>query len=780
LSKLKSKKEVEARVVDYLQGQGYEVTPRANLQGKSGIDHIFDIIAHLDDGIVKRTIAIHIFISDSEQASEAASIFNFANRAYDVGIKDRVMIAIPQVSPDSKELADKQRIKVIDEKQIDTFLTELPEPVRTTQKTGKSFQFETKEKLIQSLQHLGYQVEEKAKIIGRSGVEYTFDILATGNSNRIGRKLGIDIKSGGQEVGLDAVSLYDTKAFDTALDEKIIAIMHAPLSVEAKQFAEHQDIKVLQLGKKAELELEMVEEEISAPQIQREKKRVEPLTEKNRQLVRQISDPDVMKLIPEVLARRYNAIPLSKSGNMLQVAMADPTDILALEAFSVQSRLRIKPVTATIKEVREAIDFHYKGYSEIEKQVAEVSTARAGVDDEKIAFDAALDAPLVQAVQLIIDEAVKARASDVHIEPEEERVRVRYRIDGTLQDMMSLPVSIHLALISRIKILSDLNIADHHKAQDGQFSTESKGREIDIRVATAPTVHGEMSVLRLLDKSTATLGLTELGLLPEGKDKFEKMLKIPYGMILVSGPTGAGKTTTLYAAVNTLDTMGRNIITIEDPAEYRFEDINQIQVNPQAGITFAGGLRFILRLDPDVILVGEVRDAETATIATQAALTGHLMLTSIHANDTTGVLFRLLDLGVEPFLIASSVIGVVAQRMVRRICPDCTQLVEAPVVEQLAYEREMGEKRTQFLYAAGCKTCAYTGYLGRTGIFEIMILSDKIRRMIANGDSSVDIRLRAIEEGMVTLMNDGMHKVRAGITTPSEVLRSAYSAEQPF
>jgi general secretion pathway protein E len=689
------------------------------------------------------------------------------------------MIAIPQVSSDSKELADKQRIKVINEKQIDTFLTELPEPVKTTRKAGKSFQFENKEKLIQSLQHLGYKVEEKAKVKGRSGVEYTFDILAIGNSNRIGHKLGIDIKSGGQEVGLDAVSLYDTKAFDAALDEKIIALMQTPLSVEARQFAEHQDIKVLQLGSKAELELEVLEEEISAPEIQRKKKRVEAPTEKSKQLVRQISDTDVIKLIPEVLARRYNAIPFSKSGKTLEVAMADPTDILALEAFSVQSRLRIKPMPATMKEVREAIDFHYKGYSEIEKQVAQVSTA-GGVDDEKIAFDAALDAPLVQAVQLIIDEAVKARASDVHIEPEEERVRVRYRIDGTLQDMMSLPVSIHLALISRIKILSDLNIADHHKAQDGQFSTESKGRQIDIRVATAPTVHGEMSVLRLLDKSTATLGLTELGLLPESRERFEKMLKIPYGMILVSGPTGAGKTTTLYAAVNTLDTMGRNIITIEDPAEYRFEDINQIQVNPQAGITFAGGLRFILRLDPDVILVGEVRDSETATIATQAALTGHLMLTSIHANDTTGVLFRLLDLGVEPFLIASSVIGVVAQRMVRRICPDCTQLVEAPIVEQIAYEREMGEKRTQFLYAAGCKTCAYTGYLGRTGIFEIMMLNDKIRRMIANGDSSVDIRDEAIKAGMVTLMNDGMHKVRAGITTPSEVLRSAYSAEQPF
>jgi general secretion pathway protein E len=346
--------------------------------------------------------------------------------------------------------------------------------------------------------------------------------------------------------------------------------------------------------------------------------------------------------------------------------------------------------------------------------------------------------------------------------------------------MMSLPMDIHSALISRIKILSNLNIADHFRAQDGQFSTETKGRNIDVRVATSPTVHGEMSVLRLLDKTRATIGMSELGLMPDSLEKYEKMLKVPYGMILISGPTGAGKTTTLYASVNSLDTMGRNIITIEDPAEYRFADINQIQVNPQAGITFASGLRSILRLDPDVILVGEIRDAETANIAVQAALTGHLMLSSIHANDTVGVLFRLIDLGVEPFLIASAVIGIMAQRMVRRICMDCAQEIEAPMVERLAYEKETGKKRTKFLYAAGCKTCAYTGYLGRTGIFEILAMSDTIRRMLINGASASDIREQALKEGMASMMNDGMHKVEEGITTPSEVLRSAYTVEQQF
>jgi type II secretory ATPase GspE/PulE/Tfp pilus assembly ATPase PilB-like protein len=335
-------------------------------------------------------------------------------------------------------------------------------------------------------------------------------------------------------------------------------------------------------------------------------------------------------------------------------------------------------------------------------------------------------------------------------------------------------------LISRIKILSNLNIADHFRAQDGQFSTDAKGRSIDVRVATSPTVHGEMAVLRLLDKSTATIGLSELGLLPDSLGKFENMLKVPYGMILVSGPTGAGKTTTLYAAVNSLDTMGRNVITIEDPAEYRFEDINQIQVNPQAGITFASGLRSILRLDPDVILVGEIRDAETANIAVQAALTGHLMLSSIHANDTIGVLFRLIDLGVEPFLIASAVIGIMAQRMVRRVCADCMQEVESPMVERVAYERVIGEKKSKFFYGSGCKTCAYTGYLGRTGIFEILSISDNIRRLLINGASAADIRELAIKEGMVSMMNDGMRKVKSGITTPAEVLRSAYTLEQQF
>jgi general secretion pathway protein E len=371
---------------------------------------------------------------------------------------------------------------------------------------------------------------------------------------------------------------------------------------------------------------------------------------------------------------------------------------------------------------------------------------------------------------------VKARASDIHLQPQEDRLRVRYRIDGTLHDMFSLPLATATPLISRIKILANMNIADHHRPQDGQFSFRTKGRRlVDIRVAIIATIYGEAVALRLLDKSRAIMNLSELGFLPETLAKYEEMLKIPHGMILVSGPTGAGKTTTLYASINCLDHIGRNIITIEDPVEYRFKNISQVQVNPRAGLTFASGLRSILRLDPDVILVGEIRDAETAKIAVQSALTGHLVLSSIHANDAVGVVFRLLDLGVEPFLVSSALIGVVAQRMVRCVCPDCARPMAVPLIEQMAYRKEVGEERSEFLYGEGCQSCAHTGYQGRTGIFEILHISDEIRSMLLSGATATQLRTQALKEGMIPLIKDGMLKVKADITTPSEVLRNAYS-----
>jgi general secretion pathway protein E len=751
--------ELKAQVEDYLRKLGYEVTQGGKLTGKSGVEHSFDMLARKDDGFTINTLAI-CFAPGGDREVEVGTIFRFANKAYDTGILSRILISIPGLSQEAKQLAQKQRIKVIEREQVATLLELEPTlPI----KPEAPFRFETKEQLAESLTNLGYKVKQNAKVKGKSGVEYTFDIMASSSSDQVGQSLGIDFLTGKEEVTLEQVSLFDTKAYEAGVDDKVI-VVSPRLSPEASQFVQHQRIRVLELGQKI------------APQAPKSERPAAAAAEFRPAPIKQAAQPEALKLIPEVMARKYNAIPLAISGDTLQVAMADPTDIFALEAFSALCRMRIKPLAATAKEVRDAIDFNYKSYGEIEKQLARITIPTEAVGD-KLTVSSDTDAPLAQALNLIVEEAVKARASDIHIEPEEDRLRVRYRIDGTLHDLMSLPLSIHLALVSRIKILADLNIADRHRPQDGQFTIKAKGRGIDVRVATTPTVNGEMAELRLLDKAMATLGLSELGMLPDCMAVYQAMLKVPYGMILTSGPTGAGKTTTMYASINSLDCLGRNVITIEDPAEYRFKDINQIQVNPQAGITFAAGLRSILRLDPDVIMIGEIRDGETANIAVQAALTGHLMLSSVHASDASGVLSRLLDLGIEPFLIASAVLGVIAQRMVRRICLDCSHLIEVPLVEQMAYEKEMGEKRTEFFYGTGCKSCAYTGYLGRVGLFEILSMTDNIRALITSRTSASHIRAQAVKEGMITMMTDGMRKVKAGITTPSEVLRSAFSPD---
>ncbi|MBA7606972.1 hypothetical protein ES703_14124 [subsurface metagenome] len=510
------------------------------------------------------------------------------------------------------------------------------------------------------------------------------------------------------------------------------------------------------------------------PDVNVEETRIEtPRTRLRKHLIQ----PEALHLIPEAQARKHAAIPLEISGNVLHVAMANPSDIIALEALAAQSQMHIVPMKASAAEVQEAIDFNYQSYKEIEKQISSLSLDTEEAEPQ-VKLDTITDAPVARALTLIIDEAVKARASDIHLQPQEDKLLVRYRIDGTLHSMLSLPLSTATSLISRIKILAKMNIADHHRPQDGQFSVRTRGGQaIDIRVGTVSTVYGEIAALRLLDKSRAVMTLSDLGFLPQSLATHEEMLKVPYGMLLVSGPTGAGKTTTLYASVNCLDCAGRNIITIEDPVEYRFQDINQIQVNPRAGLTFASGLRSILRLDPDVILVGEIRDAETARIAIQSALTGHLVLSSIHANDAVGVVFRLLDLGIEPFLIASALIGVVAQRMVRRVCPDCAQMTTIPFVEQMSYETEMGEKRAEFLCGKGCKSCSHTGYHGRSGLFEILQVSDEIRMMLLKDAPATELRNQAVKEGMIPLAKDGMLKVKENFTTPAEVLRNAYSAD---
>jgi len=487
---------------------------------------------------------------------------------------------------------------------------------------------------------------------------------------------------------------------------------------------------------------------------------------------------DAVKLIPESVARKYGVIPVAQENGTIVVAMEDPKDIEAIEDLTAITMRKIEPVISTAQDIQEMIDLNYRIGGELEEQLNQIPTryrGSTGLREARVSPEAIAQAPVVRAIDLLIKQAVRDRASDVHIEPQEERLRVRYRIDGILNEVMGLPLSVHAPLISRVKIMAGLNIAERRRSQDGQISFDMGDREVDIRVATSNTIYGEMAVLRILDKAFAFMPLPEIGFMPDMLERYMRMLKTPFGMILISGPTGSGKTTTQYASVNTLDSVGRKIITIEDPVEYHFSNINQMQVNPAANVTFATGLRATMRLDPDVILVGEIRDGETAQISTQAALTGHLVLSSVHANDTVSTIIRMLDLGIEPFLIASALIGVVAQRMVRRVCPYCSQPSEVAPDEREAYEEEMGEKRSEFVVGVGCNFCAGTGYLGRTGIFEVLVASDAIRRMIARGTDSTEIRSQAQKEGTVSLWHDGMVKVKAGITTPFEVLRNVFS-----
>ncbi len=487
--------------------------------------------------------------------------------------------------------------------------------------------------------------------------------------------------------------------------------------------------------------------------------------------------PEAVALIPEVVARKYSVIPIDTLDGTLVVAMEDPRDIQAIEDLAALTRRRIEPVLSTSQDIQEMIDLNYRVGGEIEEQLSQIPTRyqRVKVAEARVSAEAIAQAPVVRAIDLLIKQAVRDRASDIHVEPQEDKLRVRYRIDGILHEIMSLPLSVHPPLLSRVKIMSGLNIAERRRPQDGQITFDMGDRGVDIRVATSNTVHGEMVVLRILDKTFAFLPLPEIGFLPDTLERYLQMVKTPFGMVLISGPTGSGKTTTQYATVNQLDSVGRNILTIEDPVEYRFANINQMQVNPAAGVTFATGLRACMRLDPDVILIGEIRDAETAQIAIQASLTGHLVLSSVHANDTVSVIFRMIDLGVEPFLLASAVVGIAAQRMVRRVCPYCSRPTPVSPEEQAAYEQEMNEKQSEFLIGAGCNLCANTGYLGRTGIFEVMVMSESIRRMILSSADTDDIRAQAHKEGMASLWHDGMLKVKEGVTTPYEVIRNVFS-----
>ncbi|MFC2068597.1 GspE/PulE family protein [Chloroflexota bacterium] len=489
--------------------------------------------------------------------------------------------------------------------------------------------------------------------------------------------------------------------------------------------------------------------------------------------------PEAIALVPEQVAREYQLLPLSIDGDTLTVAMEDMENLSAIDNITSITNKRVKAVIPLGMSVNRAIEINYKLTSQIEKQIGsviEAAEAKAKIEpDSGFTTDAVKNAPIVQAIDMLLSQAVRDRASDIHLEPQEDSLRIRYRIDGVLHEVLKLPLGVHTALMTRLKVLANLNIAERRRPQDGQFSTTIGDRNIDFRVACIETDHGEMAVLRVLDKSMLLIKLEELGISPSVLEPFQKLIQAAFGMIMVSGPTGSGKTTTLYSSIGQLDSKQRNIMTIEDPIEYRFKDINQIQVNRQAGIEFAQGLRAIMRLDPDIILVGEIRDRETANTAVQAALTGHLVLTSIHANDSSSAIIRLIDMGVEPFLVTSAVIGSLSQRLVRRVCPYCSTAKPASSSEVLAYQREMGESKAEFLYGRGCNFCSHTGYLGRIGVYELITATEPIRQLIMKETSASELKKKALEEGLITMQHDGMVKVRDGLTTTSEVIRNVYS-----
>ena len=484
--------------------------------------------------------------------------------------------------------------------------------------------------------------------------------------------------------------------------------------------------------------------------------------------------PEALRLIPEDVARRHTLIPLDRVGNSLVVVMADPQDIQTIEDIKAQVKMNIEVALGISTDIISAIDLNYRSVGEIEKQVKEFAPPAQEVT--VVTAELVAKTPIAQTLNLLLIQAVRDRASDIHIEPQEDRLRIRFRIDGILHDIVSLPRGAAIPLVSRIKVLAEMNIAEQRRPQDGQFSVTVAGRDIDIRCASISTAYGEKVTMRILDKALSLFTLPKLGLLPDSLNKLQLMMKSPFGLILLGGPTGSGKTTTLYALINSLNRTENNIMTVEDPIEYHFKDINQTKVNPKAGITFANGLRSIMRHDPDVILVGEIRDNETANIAVQSALTGHLVLSSVHANDAVGVLFRMLDLGIERYLLASTLVGISTQRMVRRLCPHCLAPYQPSPEELVDYDEELAERPKQFYGSGfGCNLCGNIGYQGRTGIFETMIMSEEIRRMLLTNTSAVDIKKQALKEGLVTMRHDGMLKVQQGITTISEIQRNVFS-----
>lgn len=485
-------------------------------------------------------------------------------------------------------------------------------------------------------------------------------------------------------------------------------------------------------------------------------------------------DPDVLGLVPSRIIFRNQVLPLARHNGTLVVATSNPCDIDGLDEIHAATGLDVEPVLAPEEEIENQIKSHFGVGGEtvgalVGGSTFEVVEQDAGAED---ADELAEEASVVKLVNEIITEAIEQRTSDVHIEPTERGLRIRYRIDGVLQTQ-ALPQEIHRfapAIVSRLKIMAKLNISEKRLPQDGRIKLRTQGRDIDIRVSIIPMAHGEGVVLRILDKGSMKFDLEGIGMSPDTLHLWRQLIELPHGIILVTGPTGSGKTTSLYSALQEIARDEVKVITVEDPVEYNFDRIQQIQVQPKIGLTFAAGLRSILRHDPDVVLVGEIRDFETAEIAVQAALTGHLVLSTLHTNDAATAFTRLTDMGVEPFLVSSTVEGVMAQRLVRKICPDCRQTFE-PAANELPPDFPRTDEPVQLSNGAGCRSCRHTGYRGRSGIYELLAISDAVRELVLTRASSSAIKQQARKEGMITLREDAYRKLLAGDTSLEEVLR---------
>jgi type IV pilus assembly protein PilB len=500
-------------------------------------------------------------------------------------------------------------------------------------------------------------------------------------------------------------------------------------------------------------------------------------------------DESVVKLIPSEVAQKYLIMPVSRTGATLTIAMVDPTNVFAMDDIKFMTGYNVEPVVASEVAIKDAIDRYYGSihalelkkvmdeiaHEEQQDQNLELLEEEQEVDLQKLEA-ATEEAPVVRLVNLILTDSIKRGASDIHIEPYEKDFRVRFRIDGVLYEIMQPPMKLRDAITSRIKIMAKLDISEKRLPQDGRIKIKmklsGKNKEMDYRVSVLPTLFGEKIVLRLLDKENLMLDMTRLGFEQESLTKFERAIFKPYGMVLVTGPTGSGKTNTLYSSISRVNTPETNIITAEDPVEFNLHGINQVQMKEQIGLNFAAALRSFLRQDPNIILVGEIRDFETAEIAVKAALTGHLVLSTLHTNDAPSTINRLMNMGIEPYLVATSVHLICAQRLVRRLCKDCKEEISMPpqALMDIGYgQDEVG--KVKLFKGRGCQTCNNTGYKGRVGLYEVMEISDAVREMILTGASSIELKNKATEEGMITLRGSGLRKIKAGLTTVEEVVR---------